>query len=551
MKIIFYALLFVAVASSKSFGQTNIVAPNNLANLEGDTGGGLGFWSIDTPQSVRIQQVFDASQFSAISHGGWIEGFSIRASSEGHDGGDFGATLPQFQINFSTTTRGPDSLSPNFAENIGADEMVASGPGRLHVSAGGYLTSIQPQAFGGTVFFQTPFFYNPAAGNLLMDIRNWETAVVPFLSPRRPLIDGEFTRGDSISMVFRQDVFATEGIPDTFGYVVQFRITPVPEPSSLCLLAICSLACGVRWVYRGVHRANSTRNSPPGSKTQSSRPFCSGPEFMRVDFLALVLVAAAASALGGQTTVVTPNNLANTEGNSAGAFPFWSLVTPESVRFQQVFDASQFSAIDQGGWIERISIRSSSEGREGSSFHATLSQVQINFSTTPREPDNLSPVFADNIGADEAIAYGPGSLRIDTCYDRTQQPQLFGSIYLQQPFFYAPAQGNLLLDIRNWQTAAVPFHFPQRPFIDAEWVQGDSVSSVLSRNVLATEGSLDTFGFVFQFVITPIPEPSSFCLLAICSLACGARWVLSRRAKRAQANQREPNLTERRAHPCP
>ncbi len=242
-------------------------------------------------------------------------------------------------------------------------------------------------------------------------------------------------------------------------------------------------------------------------------------------------MAIAGSTLVGQPNIVVPNDLADREGLGAGSLPFWSFETSVSVRVQQVFEASEFSAISQSGWIERISIRSSSEGMSGSAFIANLSQFQINFSTTSRGPDNLSPVFAENIGADETVAYGPGSsLYISTIYNRAQQPQLFASpIFLQRPFFYNPAAGNLLLDIRNWQTVVAPVPgSPRLPWIDGESVLGDSVSRVWSRDVSATEGTPDTFGFVFQFVITPIPEPSSLCLLELCALACGVGWAHSR-----------------------
>src|SRR5207247_2265159 len=52
---------------------------------------------------------------------------------------------------------------------------------------------------------------------------------------------------------------------------------------------------------------------------------------------------------------VAPNDLTNTEGNSGSTYPFGGAAAS---RYQQVFDASQFSAISSGGgYITGIAFR--------------------------------------------------------------------------------------------------------------------------------------------------------------------------------------------------
>jgi hypothetical protein len=62
---------------------------------------------------MRCQQVYDASQFSQVpTNGGFVTVIYFRVDSFGGYG--FGETLPNIQINLSTTGRSADALSTNF-----------------------------------------------------------------------------------------------------------------------------------------------------------------------------------------------------------------------------------------------------------------------------------------------------------------------------------------------------------------------------------------------------------------------------------------------------
>jgi|ERR1043166_2837443 hypothetical protein len=204
-----------------------IVAPNNRANVEGNSGAPFG-----SGGPLRSQQVYGASQFSSIAQGGgWIDAILFRVDAGSYLGA--AATATNIQINLSTTTKAPDGLSPTFAQNVGADDKVVFGPTGLTLIGGGSIGG-GPQPFGELkISFNTPFYYDPTAGNLLMDVRN-------FAGGRSfGLFDGELTIGDSVSRVVgfvdAPSIFAS----DSFGFVTQFEVTPVPEPSSWGLLALC------------------------------------------------------------------------------------------------------------------------------------------------------------------------------------------------------------------------------------------------------------------------------------------------------------------------
>ncbi|MBV9617765.1 MAG: hypothetical protein JO201_01000, partial [Verrucomicrobia bacterium] len=176
-----------------------LIVPNEWSSAFGDAGNQFPFFS---DQPMRYQQVYDASQFSRLNRGG---GLINRIAFRGHGPGTpFTGTVPQLQVNLSTTSKSPDRLSSTFGDNVGADDMqVFSGPLSAAVTLRGDVTS-----FEVVINFTTPFYYNPAKGNLLLDIRNSQggTEVPPLMQE----LDGTSATGDSISRVYNYgDVTAT------------------------------------------------------------------------------------------------------------------------------------------------------------------------------------------------------------------------------------------------------------------------------------------------------------------------------------------------------
>lgn len=216
----------------------DIVAPNNLASVEGNSGDAYPF--VSDGNTVRYQEVFDASQFSTLSGGGGIvTGLVLRRNGVNPP---INTTITNLQINLSTTTRAPNNLSVVFSQNIGLNEMVVFPNGPFHVFSG---ESGVPRLFVIEISFSTGFFYNPSAGNLLMDVRNFSG------EDSFGLLDGQDTLGDSISRVYaastipNNGVNALSGTADSLGLVVDFEVTPVPEPSTWALLVLGGLGMGI------------------------------------------------------------------------------------------------------------------------------------------------------------------------------------------------------------------------------------------------------------------------------------------------------------------
>jgi phosphatidylinositol-3-phosphatase len=197
-----------------------LVVPNDWSTAQGDTG---NLFPLFSSQPIRYQQVFDAGQFSRLNPGG---GLINRISFRGHGPGvPFTATVPQLQVNLSTTSKTADGLSSTFAENVGPDDaQVFSGPLQAAVTFTG-----DPTNFEVVINFTTPFYYDPAKGNLLLDVRNMQGGTeVPPLDQE---LDGTDATDDSVSRVYNYgDVTGTVagqtgGVEekDSYGLITRFN----------------------------------------------------------------------------------------------------------------------------------------------------------------------------------------------------------------------------------------------------------------------------------------------------------------------------------------
>ncbi len=168
-----------------------LVVPNEWSKAFGNTG---NLFPLFSSQPMRYQQVFDAAEFSGLNPSG---GIINRIAFRGHGPGiPFIGTVPQLQVNLSTTSKAPDALSSTFANNVGNDDkQVFSGPYQTQVTYNG-----DPTNFEVVISFTSPFFYDPTKGNLLLDVRNLQGGTeVP---PTDQQLDGSIASDDSVSRVY-------------------------------------------------------------------------------------------------------------------------------------------------------------------------------------------------------------------------------------------------------------------------------------------------------------------------------------------------------------
>ena len=234
-----------------------------------------------------------------------------------------------------------------------------------------------------------------------------------------------------------------------------------------------------------------------------------------------LLLTMVLSHLHGQTTIYP----GGPEGDSASAYPFNSTT---GARYQQVYSGAALDFHPGGAWITDIVFRLDSGA--GRSFGTTLQDIQINLSTTPAGEGSLSPVFVGNVGANDTIVFDRGSMRISGIWSPGTSPQQFAIVLsLPRPFFYNPAEGNLLLDIRDFSGNG-----PDIPPFDAT-SNIDGVGRVFASDVNALSGSADVTGLMTAFNFSTVPEPSTVSLVGFGVVVLGVIKFRQRRKRRNYA----------------
>jgi hypothetical protein len=216
-----------------------IVVPNNRATVEGNNGNGAPF-TIPT----RVQQVYASSQFSSLGGPALITQLAFRPDAPFGNPAVF--TISNIEIDLSTTNASPDGLSTTFASNIGPDVLtVFSGP--LSMTTADTGPAAGPKDFD-VIINIAPFLYDPSSGNLLLDVRNFSSALTG------TALDAEAVLGDSVSRVFSTTgATSSTGTADTLALVTRFTITPVSAPGTLALLVLAlATMVPVRWATKAM-----------------------------------------------------------------------------------------------------------------------------------------------------------------------------------------------------------------------------------------------------------------------------------------------------------
>jgi hypothetical protein len=159
-----FAFLLAALLGSCVMTQLHaqvVVVPNAQATNDGNA-----FATTPTgPALVRAMRIFDASQFAALSGPSFLTQFAWRPDRILGQSGPHSVNL---RIYASTTTRSVAGLSMTFADNLGADNTLVFN-GTLNWTTGNLPGPGNTRQFDIVFPCTTPFLYDPAAGNLLLD----------------------------------------------------------------------------------------------------------------------------------------------------------------------------------------------------------------------------------------------------------------------------------------------------------------------------------------------------------------------------------------------
>jgi len=140
-----------------------VVVPNAQATVDGNGSA----TSTAGPASVRWLQIHDASQFGALSGPSFLTKFAYRPDRILDQSGPRSLTL---RIYASTTSRSAAGPSTTFAENIGTNNTLVF-DGTVNLTTGNLPGPGNTRQFDYVFPFTTPFLYDPAAGNLVLDLQ--------------------------------------------------------------------------------------------------------------------------------------------------------------------------------------------------------------------------------------------------------------------------------------------------------------------------------------------------------------------------------------------
>ena len=187
--------------------------------------------------------------------------------------------------------------------------------------------------------------------------------------------------------------------------------------------------------------------------------------------------------------IVSPSSYAETDApnRSNGS---------DNIRGQQVFPASDFAGLPQSHLLlTSIAFRPDVTIIEPRT--ASYSSFVARFSTTSKDPPNLSFVFADNIGTDQTTVY-EGPLTISTSSTGPPGgPRDFDYVIdFQNPFLYDPAKGNLLFDFE---------FYGQSPQPNFDFINIESTATQMVNNVAGQSMAEYRFGgVVVEFTFSPL-----------------------------------------------
>ena len=145
---------------------TSIVVPNALENTEADNSAGSPF-NLGSGE-VRFQQRYPASQFASITGGtALVTSIAFRPDL---GGGAFDRTIINSEFRLATIPSSQTDLSLNFDNNLNNAVLVHSGDLRLNSFFVNEPSGTSKQ-FDVIIDLQTPFLYNPATDDLVLEVK--------------------------------------------------------------------------------------------------------------------------------------------------------------------------------------------------------------------------------------------------------------------------------------------------------------------------------------------------------------------------------------------
>jgi hypothetical protein len=167
-------------------------------------------------------------------------------------------------------------------------------------------------------------------------------------------------------------------------------------------------------------------------------------------------------------------------------------------RYQQVYDKSEFVAIKTPLRITELAFRPVED--QQTQGHK-IERIQIRLSTFKQSSTELSTIFDKNVGRDEVVVFeGPLTLRTRMRRSRGSTLQCDIAVPLSKPFVYNPAEGSLLLEIRNYSGANATFYVNGCDGPSIRIVYADALPNRVGA------GIIQNGGMVTQLTFAPVTK---------------------------------------------
>lgn len=219
-KLILIAAIALSGLSAKAQGTTQFtVFPYGLENQNGN------YLDVAFQSPTEYQLILRSSYLSEI----WtspvmISGIAFRVE-EG--AANYNTTIPQIEVQLSTTSVQPEAMRPFWQLNSGPDVQVVYNSQNVTLSSPG---GAGPNPFGLELRFSDPFRYDPQQGNLAIFLGTDGTGT--FLGRRR-------TDAQSFGQPIELSPAAIFGgvyqTPNASSPIMRFEWTAIPEPNCVVL----------------------------------------------------------------------------------------------------------------------------------------------------------------------------------------------------------------------------------------------------------------------------------------------------------------------------
>jgi len=164
------ALLATALPAAPALAQATVVIPTGLAAAAGNSSNAFPWGtSAATFPGLRVQTLYDSSNFTAAGISAPIRILRLKWRANDAATSWTGGTFAQATIRLATAAVDHAAVTPSFAANVGADlTTVYSGTVAFLPGTGAGIGL--PGTIAVDVALTTPFVYDPALGDLAIDV---------------------------------------------------------------------------------------------------------------------------------------------------------------------------------------------------------------------------------------------------------------------------------------------------------------------------------------------------------------------------------------------